>query len=126
MGHRVSSMVVALASLAGLMFGTFGSVLASGKPTSDIPLLVTFGSGETDSLKSDGLTAPGYDADYANGLENVLAILQPSGNFRFYTQNDTRQILQRRVCFDFGGQNVPFQSAQCVDVGATHARLRDR
>jgi hypothetical protein len=78
---------------------------------------VSFGSGPTDALRSDGFVAPGYAADYANGLENVLAILQTSGNFRFFTQNDTAQPASRAVCFDFGAQSVPFQSAQCVNVG---------
>lgn len=85
------------------------------KPAADIPLLLTFGS-PGDALRSDSRLAPGYVADYAHGLENVLAILQPSGNFRFSTHNDTKLAVQRRMCFDFGAQPVPFAPAQCVDV----------
>jgi hypothetical protein len=93
-----------------------GAAVLAGKPTPEISLLVTFGSGAADTLRSDGFTAPGYEADYANGLENVLAILQGTGNFRFSTQNNTRQPVQRRLCFDFGAQSVPFAPAQCVSV----------
>jgi hypothetical protein len=94
-----------------------GAALMAAKPPSELPLLVTFGNGPFDALRSDGFTAPGYQADYANGIENVLAILQPSGNFRFFTQNDTKLAAQRSVCFDFGAQPVPIQPARCVNMG---------
>ena len=94
-----------------------GSVFAAGKPLRDVPILVTFGSGALDTLRSDGLRARGYDADYADGQDNVLAIIQSSGNFRFFTQNDTSLPAGRSVCFDFGAQSVPFVPAQCVNVG---------
>src|SRR5262245_55906836 len=95
----------------------FGAAVFAAKPASDIPVLVTFGNSAADSLRSDGFTAPGYNADYANGLENVLAIMQGSGNFRIFTRNDIRQPVQRHMCFDFGTQSVPFPPSQCVDVG---------
>lgn len=83
----------------------------------ETPLIVTFGNSEADALRSDGFQAPGYNADYADGLENVLAILQTSGNFRFFTQDDTRLAASRAVCFNFGTQPVPFVPAQCVNIG---------
>jgi hypothetical protein len=89
---------------------------AAGKPPAEISLLLTFGQGASDALRSDGYTAPGVTADYANGAENVLAILQTSGNFRFSTEDDTRLAVQRSMCFDFGTQSVPFAPAQCVNV----------
>ena len=99
--------------------------LMAGKPAPDIPLLVSFSSGETDALTSDGFTAPGYAENYANGLENVLAIIQPSGNFRFGTENNLNAPSPRRMCVDFGtqfaeqGLSVPFVDGnprQCVKV----------
>lgn len=104
---------------AGLVVASMviGTVLAAARPPAEIPLLVTFGSGLTDALRSDGSIAPGYAADYADGLQNVLAILQTSGNFRFFTQNDTRLPATRAMCFDFGDQFVPFPPTQCVNVG---------
>ena len=110
MTRRFSGAVVAV-SMA------FGASLSAGRPAPDIPVLVTFGQGPADALRSDGFTAPGYLADYANGLENVLAVVQRSGNFRFFTQDDTRKPAVRTMCFDFGTQLVPFQGAQCVNVG---------
>jgi hypothetical protein len=104
--------------VAGLVVIAMGGrALSAAKPPSEMQLLVTFGNGATDALRSDGLRAPGYTADYANGLENVLAILQTSGNFRFFTQNDTRLAASRGMCFDFGMQPVPFAPAQCVNIG---------
>jgi len=105
-----------LISFLGLVASTAPALLAA-KPPAEIPLLVTFGTGTTDTLRSDGLIALGYTADYANGVENVLAVLQSSGNFRFFTQNDDRFAALRTMCFDFGSQPVPFASAQCVNVG---------
>ena len=98
-----------VAMVAGLGAGLFAA-----KPPREIPLLVSFGTGPADALRSDGFLAPGFQADYADGLENVLAILQTSGNFRFFMQNDTQLPALRSLCFDFGAQLVPFASAQCV------------
>jgi hypothetical protein len=88
----------------------------AGKPSPNIPLplLVSFGAGEADALRSDGWHAPGFQDDYADGLENVLAILQTSGNFRFFMDGDAQLPPQRSLCFDFRAQQVPFPAAQCV------------
>lgn len=94
-----------------------GTVIAAGKPPRDVPILVTFGSGPLDALRSDGLRARGYDADYADGQDNVLAIIQTSGNFRFFTQNDPALPAGRNICFDFGTQSVPFLPSRCVSIG---------
>jgi len=106
----VACLVVVSASL-------YGSVIAAGKPPKDVSVLVTFGSGALDTLRSDGLRARGYDADYADAQDNVLALVQGSGNFRFFTQSDTSLPAGRNVCFDFGTQSVPFVVSQCVNVG---------
>jgi hypothetical protein len=109
---------------AMVMMGLTAAVNA-GKPAADIPLLVSFSSGETDALTHDGFLAPGYAANYAHGAENVLAIIQPSGNFRFGTQNNLNAAALRRMCVDFGAQfadrglTVPFVDGnprQCVNV----------
>lgn len=108
--RRFTASVVVLSMMLGV-------ALLAARPLREVPVLVTFGNGPTDSLRSDGLLAPGYEADYANGLENVLAVLQPSGSFRFFTQNNTQQPATRAMCFDFGAQSVPFAPARCVNVG---------
>jgi hypothetical protein len=106
-----------LTAAVGVMALGLGSVLSAAKPPREVALAVTFGSGQTDTLRSDGRQAPGYEADYVNGLENVQAVLQSSGNFRFFTQSDTAQPPLRAMCFDFGAQEVPFARVQCVNVG---------
>jgi len=107
------------------VFASVGHVVSAGKPVQDIPLLLSFSSGEADALTSDGFMAPGYTENYANGLENVLAIIQPSGNLRFGTENDLNAPAPRRMCVDFGSQfadqglSVPFVDGnprQCVKV----------
>jgi hypothetical protein len=96
------------------MMAVLGAGLFAAKPPQDIPLLVSFGAGTADALRSDGYLAPGFQADYANGLENVLAVLQTSGNFRFFMDGDMQLPPLRSLCFDFGTQLVPFPAAQCV------------
>jgi hypothetical protein len=100
-------------------------MLSAGKPIADLPLLVSFGHSESDALTSDGFIAPGYADDYADGAENVLAIIQGSGNLRFGTQSDETRAALRRLCVDFGdqfaaqGMLVPFAGGnprQCVHV----------
>ena len=114
--HAIGIVSVFAAAVAGLN---------AGKPTADIPVRMNFSAGTTDRITTDGLTAPGYADAYVDGIENVLAIIQASGNLRFTTHNDTRLAAARRVCIDFGtqfadqGQPVPFADAnprQCVDV----------
>lgn len=99
--------------------------LSAAKPAADIPLVLSFSSGATDALTSDGLSAPGYAENYAHGLENVLAVIQGSGNLRFGTQAATNAAAIRRMCVDFGtqfgdqGAVVPFVDGnprQCVNV----------
>lgn len=96
-----------------MMMAVLGPGLFAAKPPGETPLLVSFGSSAADALRSDGFLAPGFQADYADGLENVLAILQTSGNFRFFMDGDMQPAL-RSLCFDFGTQLVPFPAAQCV------------
>jgi len=99
--------------------------LNAGKPTADIPLKMNLSAGAADRITSDGLTATGYADAYVDGVENVMAIIQSSGNFRFTTRNETRLAATRRLCIDFAGQfadqgkPVPFADGnprQCVDV----------
>ena len=118
---RFSRRVLGAAVLAGCLT----DALIAGKPVADIPLLLGFSNTEADTLTSDGFLAAGYPADYADGIENILAIIQPSGNLRFGTENDLRSPATRRMCVDFGSQFadqglvVPFvdgNSRQCVNV----------
>lgn len=97
----------------------------SAKPVADISLLISFSASERDAITGDGFTAPGFDADYADGIENVLAVIQPAGNLRFGTQHDPRKSALRRTCIDFGtqftdqGLTVPFSDGnprQCVNT----------
>jgi len=110
---------------AVVLAGCLTDALIAGKPAADIPLLLGFSNTEADALTSDGFLAGGYPADYAHGIENVLAIIQPSGNLRFSTQNDLRAPAPRRMCVDFGSQfadqglAAPFGDGnprQCVKV----------
>lgn len=86
------------------------AALFAGKPLSEVPLLLDF---EVGALSSDAGT-------YIDGTQNVLAILQPSGNFRFSTQDSTRQAPQRSMCYDFGtqldGTGLPLAAQDCVNV----------
>jgi len=90
----------------------------------DTSVNLWFGSAVGDGLRSDGLTsvANGVTADYIDGIQNVLAIMQSTGNFRFDTQNSTRTAASRAMCLDFGTQYpgpLPFgngSSNQCVNV----------
>jgi hypothetical protein len=105
--------------------GSFGLVSAAGKPVADVPILVSFGHTESDALTSDGFIAPGFADDYADGVENVLAVIQGSGNLRFGTQSDESRAALRHLCVNFGdqfaagGMLVPFLDGnprQCVNV----------
>jgi hypothetical protein len=118
---RTKNLIAAVGMLTACL--TQGAL--AGKPLADIPLLVSFSSGETEMLTSDGFLAPGYTSNYAQGLENVLAIIQPSGNLRFGTQNNLNAAATRSMCLDFNtqfadrGMIVPFvdgNSRQCVNV----------
>ncbi len=98
------------------------------KPPVETPLLVWFGNAAGDGLRSDGqqgvVVVGGVtkSADYANGTQNVLAILQTSGNFRFGMQADTTVAATRSVCVNFGTQldsvttrPLPM-SSECVNI----------
>ena len=96
------------------------AVLSAGKTPPDIPVNLWF-----DDTLTQGLTASGtvssntVTADYIDGLQNVQAIIQGGGNFRFTTQANTRQAATRCLWVDFGTQSVPdpnVQSRQCVDI----------
>ena len=108
-----------------VLAGCLVDAVIAGKPAADVPLLMDFSNTEADTLTSDGFLAPGYSAAYAHGVENVLAIIQPSGNLRFGTENDLHAPAPRRMCVDFGSQFadqglvVPFLDGnprQCVNV----------
>jgi hypothetical protein len=110
-------------SIAGVVL--FSALLGAGKPVAEVPLVISFGPADGNGLTSDGFTAPGYSADYANGAENVLAVIQGSGNLRFGTQFDSSNAATRAICIEFGDQFaaqelvVPFVdglSRQCVNV----------
>jgi len=102
-------------------------VVSAGKPAPtppDIPVNLSFDNGSGQALASDGqteLTSSGGQADYVDGLQNVLAGI--SGNFRFSTQANSKLPPQRSACVDFGGQyvegTVPFgngSTRQCVNI----------
>jgi hypothetical protein len=125
--RRVS---IALAAVAILTL-PIGSLTARQKPMAEIPLFVWFGAqadGGPGGLTSDGrqvsvtLNGVTTTADYANGSENVQAVLQPSGNFRFNTQVNTKKTAVRHLCVDFGAQlnGLSMQplpnSYQCVTI----------
>lgn len=108
-----------------ILAGCLTDALLAGKPAADIPLLLGYSNTAADALKSDGFLAAGYSTDYAHGIENVLAIIQPSGNLRFGTENALNTPVLRRMCVDFGSQfadrdlAVPFVDGnprQCVNV----------
>lgn len=98
--------------------------LRAGKTPPDIPINLWFDNSLGQGLTSDHLTASanGVIADYIDGLQNVLAIIQGGGNFRFSTQDNTRQATPRSLCVDFGTQYsgaLPFgtgSSYQCVNI----------
>jgi hypothetical protein len=105
------------------------SILAGAglKAAADLPVNLSFGTAATDGIRSDNRTVPvnGSVFDYANGSENVLAIIQSAGNFRFSTRDNSRKPNIRTVCVDFGTQfsNAamlsPFADGtprQCVDM----------
>ena len=100
------------------------SGLTAGKTPPDIPINLWFDNTLGQGLTSDNLTAGanGVVADYIDGLQNVLAIIQGGGNFRFSTEDNTRQAIQRSLCVDFGTQYpgaLPFGnggSYQCVNI----------
>lgn len=98
--------------------------LTAGKTQPDIPINLWFDDTVGQGLTSDGLTATanGVTADYIDGVQNVLAIIQSSSGFRFSTQDNTHQSAQRSLCLDFGVQYpgpLPFGnggSFQCVNI----------
>ena len=97
------------------------SLTAAGR---DVPINLWFDNTFGLGLTSDGSTAGanGVVADYIDGLQNVLAVIQSSGTFRFSTQDNTHQPAQRLLCIDFGNQYpgpLPFGnggSFQCVNM----------
>ena len=120
--HRLAVAFLAVAATA-----------AGSRPQVDLPVYLWFGNAAADALTSDGrtVTVNGIVADYADGLENVLAIIQAGGNFRFSTAANARKAVERRLCVDFGtqfadqGMLVPFgdgAARQCVNITeAMHA-----
>lgn len=87
----------------------------------DIPIQVTYRNttgAVPDGVRSDGLTSfTGAAADYVHGSEdNVLALIQSAGNYRFSTRLATNKPLRRRLCFDFGVQASPLGQTYCGDV----------
>lgn len=111
MSRTPGTLSVALAISVGAVVALHGA-----KPPAVIRLLVSFDNGPSNALHSDSLSAPGYAADYADGLENVATTLESSGNFRLQLQANTGLPASRSMCFDFGSQSVPFAAAQCVPI----------
>jgi hypothetical protein len=71
-----------------------GLVAEKGGPPRDIPLRVTFGTYTvTHRITND------RPDEYVDQVENVFAILYPSGNQGFNTQADTRVAVMRSLCF---------------------------
>jgi hypothetical protein len=103
--------------------------LWAARPLPDTPLLVWFGNETGDGLKSDGqhvvVNSGGalVTADYANGIDNVLAVLQNDlGLSRFDMQSEKSKPSIRNVCVDFGTQldavtvrPLPL-SVECVNI----------
>lgn len=89
------------------------AVLSAGKTPPDVPIDLWLGP-QTQGLTPDGGTAiyNNVMADYIDGLQNVTAVIQGGGNFRFLTQSSTRQPVQRTVDVNFGAQapnaQIPF------------------
>ena len=96
------------------------AVISAAKTPPDIPINLWLAS-DGQALTSDGQQAfaNGVWADYIDGLQNVLATIQGGGNFRFSTESNTRQPLQRLVDVNFGSQtpnpNIPFFSTGLSD-----------
>ena len=116
--RRIQAVTALRAMALALALATIAPELEAqkGKPLSEVPMLLSFGTGEANALRSDGHLAPGDAADYAHGVENVQAVLYPAGNLGFSTQANGRQAAERAVCFDFGSQQVPFAAGQCVNI----------
>lgn len=101
-----------------------GAAAVAAKPLSDIPVLLWFGNAAGDGITSDGqvVSVNGLVADYADGMQNVLTIMQSTGNFRFTTTDNTRKAAQRAACVDFGTQfagPLPYGDGgarQCVSI----------
>ena len=116
--NRTSRMMVV--ALVGALAVTVGAA----KPPSDVPVNLWFGNAAGDGITSDGLSSinNGVTADYIDGIQNVLAMIQGSGNFRFSTQENTRNAAQRSMCVNFGTQYagpLPFGNGspqQCVNA----------
>ena len=101
-----------VAAVAGVLVLTV-AVVDAGKTPPDIPINLWLAA-DGQAVTSDGqqVFANGVWADYVDGLQNVLAIIQGGGNFRFSTQSNTRQAAQRSVDVNFGSQTpnpqIPF------------------
>ena len=106
-----------------LCFSVTAALLAAGRPPVilEVPLVLTVVDAPCETGSCPGLASDTLGT-YTDGTDNVLAILQGSGNFRFFTQSDTRQGAVRNLCYDFGDQltglagPLPLPSA-CVNVG---------
>ena len=107
-----------------LMLATIVASLASGVVVAqqkDIPVQVTYRNATgplPDGVRSDGLASfTGAAADYVHGSDdNVLALIQSAGQYRFSTRLATNKPLRRRLCFDFGTQPSPLGQTYCADV----------
>ena len=112
-------MKLTVMSVASLTLAVSGLMAAA--PPREVQLKVTYRDAMgplPDGVQSDGLVSfTGMGAQYVHGSEdNVLAILQDTGNFRFSTRLDTRKPLRRRLCLNFGTQPIPFLAPGCTDV----------
>lgn len=85
--------------------------------TKDIPLRISYGSvTDLHRITNDDL------GEYVDQLQNVLAVLYQAGNQGFHTQADTRQPIQRTLCFDVPGYPAasacsPLANVNVVMVG---------
>jgi len=95
------------------------------KPPAEVPVYILFGNSASDGVASDGSTVVvgGTVADYADGTQNVLAVIGTTGNFRFSTSANTRKPAQRAACVNFGSQfadramPVPFTHGSPLHCG---------
>ena len=85
--RRIQRCVAALIAPVTFIAMTAFLMAAAGKPSPSGPF-VCFGNAPGDALKSDGqsVTVGATTADYANGIQNVLATV--GYNFRFDLQGD--------------------------------------
>lgn len=104
---NVRATALALFLIAVMMLAAGQGLVAQKSASRDIPLRITFGT----DTGSHRITNDLQD-EYVDKVDNVLAILYPSGNQGFTTQASTRVAAERSLCFSGDG----FPAAGCASV----------